>query len=110
MFLVFVSVPDEAPVITFVTPKSSGKCELSWTAIPSEHHRGELLGYRVVYTVADDPLDSSNKTVSASSVGTPVFVQGLRPYTKYLLKVAGFTSKGNGNYSVVEECQTLEDG
>ena len=95
-------------MIAEVIPKSSSKCELSWFPIPPEHHRGVLLGYRIVYTVSNDALDSSNITVDPATTRY-VQVQGLKPYTKYLLKVAGFTSKGDGNYSAAKECHTLED-
>lgn len=108
-FLVFVSVPDAVPVIQQVTATNPGECLLSWDPIPAEHHRGVLLGYRIVYTAANDALNSSNITVNAS-VYTNVPIDGLRHYTNYLLKVAGFTSKGDGNYSILEECQTLEYG
>ena len=108
-FLLCVSVPGEAPVIAEVIPKSSSKCQISWFPIPPEHHRGALLGYRIVYTVSNDALDSSNITVGPAMTRY-VPVQGLKPYTKYLLNVAGFTSKGDGNYSAPNECQTLEDG
>ena len=95
-------------MITQVRAQSSSICILDWDAIPNEHHRGVLQGYRIVYTVSNDALDSSNVTVGVALVSHNV--QGLRPHTKYLLKVAGFTSKGDGNYSAQEECQTLEDG
>ena len=67
------------------------------------------MGYRIVYTAADNTLNSSNITVNASEYKN-VPVNGLRHYYNYLLKVTGFTSKGDGNYSIVEECQTLEYG
>ena len=108
-FLVFVSVPDAAPVIYSVLPSSSEECKLSWNPIPAEHHRGVLLGFRVVYTAVNDTKDSSNITVD-KSIYENVTVNGLKPYTDYLLKVAGFTSKGDGNYSIPVTCQTLESG
>ena len=105
----FVSVPGAAPLIQQVTATSPNECLLSWSPIPAEHHRGVLLGYRIVHSAENDALNSSNFTVGVSEYrGIPV--DGLRIYTNYLLKVAGFTSKGDGNYSTVEECQTLESG
>lgn len=95
-------------MIAQVISQSSSKCEISWVSIPQEHHRGVLLGYRIVYTFVNDALNTSNFTVGPAMTRY-VPVQGLKPYTKYLLKVAGFTSKGDGNYSVPEECQTQED-
>ncbi|KAJ7390085.1 hypothetical protein OS493_027115 [Desmophyllum pertusum] len=101
------SIPDAAPVIYSVLPSSSEECKLSWNPIPAEHHRGVLLGFRVVYTAVNDTKDSSNITVD-KSIYENVTVNGLKPYTDYLLKVAGFTSKGDGNYSIPVTCQTLE--
>ena len=95
-------------MITQVRAQSSSICILDWDAIPNEQRRGVLQGYRIVYTVSNDALDSSNVTVGAALVS--FYVRGLRPHTKYLLKVAGFTSKGDGNYSVQVACETLEDG
>lgn len=109
MTFLFVSVPDAAPLIHEVTTTNPKECLLSWSPIPAEHHRGVLLGYRIVYTTENDASNSSNITVGVSEYrGIPV--NGLRHYTKYLLRVAGFTSKGDGNYSTVEDCQTLESG
>lgn len=107
-FFVFISVPGAAPLIQVVTATNPNECLLSWSPIPAEHHRGVLLGYRIVYT-AENEASNSNITVGVSEYRN-VPVDGLRHYTNYLLKVAGFTSKGDGNYSIVEECQTLESG
>lgn len=108
-FSVLILVPGAAPLIQQVTASSSNECLLSWSPIPGEHHRGVLLGYRIVYTTENDALNSLNITVGVSEY-RDIPVDGLRHYTNYLLKVAGFTSKGDGNYSIVEECQTLESG
>lgn len=105
----FVSVPDAPPLIHEVTTTNPKECLLSWSPIPAEHHRGVLLGYRIVYTPESDALNSSNITVGVSEYRS-IPVNGLRHYTKYLLKVAGYTSKGDGNYSNVKDCQTLESG
>ena len=104
-----VSVPGAAPVIQVVTATNPNECLLSWSPIPAEQHRGVLLGYRIVYTAENDALNSSNITVGVWEYRDAP-VAGLRHYTKYLLKVAGFTSKGDGNYSIVEECLTLGSG
>ena len=106
--LLFVSVPDQAPVIAEIYPVSSKECIISWVPIPPEHHRGVLLGYRIVF-VANGSVDNTNITVDTTTT-RKVPVGDLRSYTYYLIKVAGFTSGGDGNYSDLAGCLTNEDG
>ena len=91
--------------VTSVGPTS---CKLQWVPIPADQHRGVLLGYRIVYTSMNHSTSPSN--VTASPLVFKYFdVNGLTPYTYYLIKIAGFTSKGDGNYSRPVECLTMED-
>lgn len=95
-------------MVAEINPVSSKECKFSWVPIPPEHHKGILLGYRIVY-YANGSVENSNFTVDAST-NRRIPVDNLRPYTFYFLKVAGFTSKGEGNYSDPVGCQTYEDG
>ena len=107
--LLLVSVPDQAPVVAEIYPVNSKLCKLSWVPIPPEHHKGRLLGYSIVYTTHGS-LETSNKFTVDTLTTRRVPIGDLRPNTYYLLNVAGFTSKGDGNYSHAVSCQTFEDG
>lgn len=76
---------------------------MSWSLIFVEYYRGVFLGYRIVYIVENDVLNFLNIIVGVLEYGD-IFVDGLRYYINYLLKVVGFILKGDGNYSIVEEC------
>ena len=95
-------------MIVGIYPASNKECNISWLPIPPEHHRGVLLGYRIVFA-ANGSVNSINITVDTST-NRDVPVGDLRPYTYYLIKVAGFTSGGDGNYSDLVGCLTNEDG
>jgi len=80
----------------------SSTLSISWTAIPEEHVMGRLLGYHVMYT----PLKKADKPLKESVAVTKVTVdypgnlltrlKGLESFTSYIIRVAGFTAKGDG--------------
>ena len=95
-------VPVVAPSVYVSDMMDSSTLTISWTAIPEEHVMGRLLGYQVMYTPvkkADKPL-KENAAVTTVTVDYPgnlfTRLKGLESFTSYTVRVAGFTSKGDG--------------
>ena len=80
----------------------SSTLSVSWTAIPEEHVMGRLLGYHVMYTPVKvaDKLLKENAGMTIITVNYPgnlhARLKGLESFTTYIIRVAGFTAKGDG--------------
>ena len=122
-------VPMVAPSVYVSDLIDSSTLSISWTAIPEEHVMGRLLGYHVMYTPvkkADKPL-KENAGVTTVTVDYPGYLltrlKGLESFTSYIIRVAGFTSKGDGIassrvtggkiklrlYNISNQCQITND-
>ena len=100
--LILFLVPKEAPSVYVSDMIDSSTLSISWKAIPEEHVMGRLLGYHVMYTPvkkADQPL-KENARVTTVTVDYPgsllTRLKGLESFTSYIIRVAGFTAKGDG--------------
>ena len=70
---------------------------------------GIILGYRVLYRRGDKPLAGfDNVTLNSSSFH--VEITGLEFFTKYEIRLFGFTIAGDGNVSESLFCVTDESG
>ena len=83
-------VPSLPPPIIVAHATSYSSVMVTWKAIPEDHTNGILLGYVVKLEGIDDRFYGCSKTVE---------IQGLEKSKVYKIKVAGYTSKGYGNFS-----------
>ena len=70
---------------------------------------GIILGYRVLYRGEDKPL-TGFKNVTLNSSSFHVEITGLEFFTKYEIRLLGFTIAGDGNTSEAFFCLTDESG
>ena len=88
---------------------SSTSINVTWLPVPANHMNGIILGYRVLYRRKDKPLAGfDNVTLNSSSFN--VEITGLEFFTKYEIRLLGFTIAGDGNMSEPLFCLTDESG
>nr|XP_023692636.1 integrin beta-4 isoform X4 [Paramormyrops kingsleyae] len=74
---------------------------LNWAALP-----GNPFGYKVKYWIQGDP-EADAQVIDCKK--TQAELTNLYPYCDYEMRVCGYNSMGNGQYSSVVQCQTQED-
>ena len=88
-----------------ITVTSSTSLFLRWEPPELEDQNGIIIGYRVniseVETGANFQLSSSDP---------PLSVEGLRPFTTYICRIAARTRVGVGPYSIAVTAVTRQDG
>ena len=88
---------------------TSTKIQVNWTDIPEDFHNGILLGYTVLWRETSDQSATWDKMKVDANFTSAIFTN-LSAYTNYTFKVAGFTKKGNGNFSSEIIVITEEEG
>ena len=78
---------------------------MQWDEVQQEQRNGEILGYRVLYSVDAEP--EKTKTVNAPTRKTSL--TDLRKATVYTIKVLAFTGTGDGPASSGNSVTTDED-
>ncbi|KAJ7987865.1 hypothetical protein DPEC_G00330990 [Dallia pectoralis] len=73
---------------------------LNWDSL------GNSLGYKVKYWIYGDP-EADAQVMDVKT--TQAELTKLFPYCDYEMKVCGYNAQGDGNYSDMVPCQTLED-
>ena len=79
-----------------------------WQEITLKDQNGVITGYTVFYNVKDQAAQFSQNT---SGSETSTMITGLKPYTNYCIKVAGYTKAGRS--PLKEPCyyvETLQKG
>lgn len=71
--------------------KDAHTIEVVWEEIEQKDQNGEITGYTVFYNESDDSKESSKNTTANE---TSIIIKGLKPYTTYCIKVAGYTKVG----------------
>lgn len=102
-------VPSKPPPNVTGNNLTSTSIEVRWNPIPPRFIHGVLLGYKVSYTAADL---GNNRMWNESVVNqntTSAVITNLHKFTKYMVSVEGFTSKGSGIESKCVEIKTAED-
>ena len=105
--------PVAPPIDVEAVPLNSTSLRISWTSPPQRQINGINQGYKVIVTSEGDATEVVHVVMSNTSnmVGRQSgHVSGLRKFTKYLISVLCFTSKGDGPRSRLIKTQTLEDG
>uniref|UniRef100_A0A8C7PP90 Integrin beta n=1 Tax=Oncorhynchus mykiss TaxID=8022 RepID=A0A8C7PP90_ONCMY len=87
---------------TNVKAKATGprNIRLNWDPL------GSPLGYKVKYWIYGDP-ETDGQVIDVKT--THAELTNLYPFCDYEMKVCGYNALGNGNYSDMVPCQTLED-
>lgn len=70
---------------------------------------GILLGYNVSFIATDSRINRRWSTITVNQSAASVVVTNLRKFTKYMVTVEGFTSKGSGIESKSVAISTDED-
>ncbi|XP_028409022.1 protein sidekick-2-like [Dendronephthya gigantea] len=109
--LFFVPTGEDTPSrsVNFLTARalSSTSIKVKWGQIPHGMVHGMLRGYKVLFRTIDDDGDFMvNKTFPTTY---EIILKNLLKYTKYSIRVIGYTIKGNGKASNDINCTTFED-
>ena len=102
--------PSKPPTLTNVFNTSSTSIKVNWKTISGDYVHGVLVGFVVLYRRA---MNESEDRCSEHEVGpnrTSVELTGLWKYTKYGIRVLGYTRVGWGVISPEVVVQTDEDG
>uniref|UniRef100_A0A673XP60 Integrin beta n=1 Tax=Salmo trutta TaxID=8032 RepID=A0A673XP60_SALTR len=88
---------------TNVKAKATGprSIRLNWDPL------GKSLGYKVKYWIYGDPEADAPPAMNVKT--THADLANLYPYCDYETKVCGYNALGDGNYSEMVPCKTLED-
>ena len=82
---------------------------MEWQHIPPQHRNGILLGYNISYFPKKSNKPIKHETVDNTRSSTTLLK--LKKYTWYVIRVAGYTSKGLGPHPLrLLEIRTSEDG
>ena len=106
----FFSAPNSDPVIKEgqdgTVAKDAHTIRVVWQEIEQKDRNGEITGYTVFYK-ATDQSEESSKNTTANKMST--LIEGLKPYTEYCIRVAGYTKVGrsplNGTCYLVKTLQ-----
>ena len=101
-------VPEIAPNLTAVNV-SSTSFKVNWTYIPKIFHNGIFLGYHLYLWEQITGEESAQNFTYSPSVVVEEF-HNVSKWTVYCMKIAGFTSVGDGPLSTVQCTRTYEDG
>ncbi|XP_015763104.1 PREDICTED: receptor-type tyrosine-protein phosphatase delta-like isoform X3 [Acropora digitifera] len=71
--------------------KDAHTIRVVWEEIEQKDQNGEITGYTVFYNESGHSKESSKNTTANK---TSILIEGLKPYTTYCIKVAGYTKVG----------------
>ncbi|XP_010890192.2 integrin beta-4 isoform X2 [Esox lucius] len=89
-----------SPTNVKATATGPRNIRLNWDSL------GNSLGYKVKYWIYGDP-EADAQVMDVKT--TQAELTKLYPYCDYEMKVCGYNALGDGNYSEMVPCQTLED-
>ncbi|XP_047656168.1 integrin beta-4 isoform X1 [Tachysurus fulvidraco] len=89
-----------APTNIEATPTGPKKIHLNWNPQPGAK------GYKVKYWIYGDP-EAEAQVVDVKN--THAELTNLYPYCDYEMRVCSYNAQGDGDYSDITQCQTLED-
>ena len=81
---------------------------MRWVPIERDYIHGILEGYRLSYE--DISYNSTKKVTTVNKFTTEIELNGLKKFTEYKIRVAAYTSRGRGPFSLVVKVKTAEDG
>ena len=102
-------MPSHPPINIIAYNTSSTSINVTWLPVPANHMNGIILGYRLLYRREDKPLAGFDN-VTLNSTSFHVEITSLEFFTKYEIRLFGFTIAGDGNMSEPLFCVTDESG
>ena len=104
--------PSESPQAVAVTVVSSKSINVSWSPVSFQERNGIIEGYKVMYKAlpnGKDKIKIVNVTINDQNEEQTLTIGELNEFTNYSIRVLAFTAVGDGQVSVAEVKQTLED-
>ena len=101
-------MPSIAPENVAALSTTSTSIFLTWNAVPSNQRNGNILGYKVNFTL-QSKFDDRKSTEEVSVAMAYVNLTGLRKSRKYSITVSAFNECGDGPRSVNLSVKTDED-
>ena len=101
-------MPSVAPENVTALSTTSTSIFLTWNAVPSNQRSGNILGYKVNFTL-QSKHDDKKLTEEISVAMVYVNLTGLRKSRKYSITVSTFNECGDGPHSVNLSVKTDED-
>ena len=101
-------MPSVAPENVTTLSTTSTSIFLTWNAVPSNQRSGNILGYKVNFTL-QSKLDDRKLTEEISVAMVYVNLTGLRKSRKYSITVSAFNECGDGPRSMNHFVETDED-
>ena len=108
VIIIFVVPADPPPNFRGINI-SSYDLLLHWSHIPDDKWRGIPLGYTIMFRETSSSNSVWNTSVVYGKNTLSTVIRGLTAYTNHTLRIAGFTIKGNGNFSKDIVVITAED-
>jgi hypothetical protein len=103
----FISVPSRSVNFIAANALSSTSIKVKWSRIPKGQVHGILRGYKILYRAIDNNGDYMvGETIPFTY---EITLENLLKFTKYSIRVIGYTSIGDGKASNKINCTTLED-
>ena len=97
-FLVFVTVPQGAPVNVTALPETTSSMRVSWKPVPKEKRNGTITQYNV--TVANKSSGEVLRSVNVTAGNLSVEIDDLEMYATYSFQVQALTKEGAGPLSL----------
>lgn len=105
----FILVPSRPPANVTGNNVTSTSIEVRWNPIPPRYVHGILLGYKISFIATDSGNKRPWNESAVNQSTTSAVITNLRKFTKYMVSVEGFTSKGSGIESKSVAITTAED-
>ena len=108
MFCLIYTAPNSAPDINHGQTKAldDHTIRVAWQEISTTDRNGVILGYTVFYNVKNQSAQFSQNTSGVTST----IIRGLKSYTEYCIRVAGFTKVGLSPKGACYKVITLQSG
>ena len=109
----FILVPGGPPLNITAQNASSTSINVTWKPIAENLQRGVILGYRVTFKKQQEASRRKRRSIRDDVLVKNRFtwiLEGLEKFTNYCVKIVGFNSKGDGNFSNWLCVSTDEDG
>ena len=107
IFFFCKTAPSAPPVINKTKTKAEDghTIRVTWNEIATKDQNGIILGYTVAYNVDGQPTQLSLNTTYTSAV-----IKGLKLYTRYCIRVRGYTKIGPSPWAPNITVMTLKLG
>ena len=101
------AVPSAPPVIDEAKTEAEDAHTISvtWKEIAEKDQNGIIIVYTVAYKVEGQPIQLSLNTTDTNTV-----IKGLKPYTRYCIRVRGYTKIGPSVWSPCTTVMTSQSG